>query len=67
MIKENILSKIAFLTIFVPLTVAFVWKPTSPFATATIIGYCIFAALSFVYALFLFTRPCLKNMIRPSK
>ncbi len=29
MIKENFLSKIAFLTTFVPLTVAFVWKPTS--------------------------------------
>ena len=29
MIKDNILSKITFLTIFVPLTVVFVWKPTS--------------------------------------
>ena len=61
MIKENFLSKIAFLTTFVPLTVAFVWKPTSPFATAIIIGYCIFAALSFVYALFLFTKMRLRD------
>ena len=61
MIKENFLSKIAFLTTFVPLTVAFVWKPTAPFATATIIGYCIFAALSFVYALFLFTKIRLRD------
>ncbi len=52
--KENILSTIALITVFVPLTVAFIWKPDSPAATAIIIGYCIFAAISFVYALFLF-------------
>ena len=59
--KDNILSKIAFLTIFVPLTVVFVWRATSPFATSIIIGYCIFAALSFVYALFLFAKMHLRD------
>lgn len=54
--KEKILSITALITVFVPLTAAFVWKPTSPSATAIIIGYCIFAVLSFLYALFLFTK-----------
>lgn len=59
--KETVLSKIALITIFVPLTVVFVWKPTSPSATAIIIGYCIFAALSFMYALLLFAKLRLRD------
>lgn len=43
--KEKILSMIALITVFVPLTAAFVWKSDSPAATAIIIGYCIFAAV----------------------
>lgn len=54
--KEKILSTIALITVFVPLTAVFVWEPTSPAATAIIIGYCIFTALSFLYALFLFVK-----------
>ena len=46
--KEKFLSMIALITVFVPLTAAFVWKSDSPAATAIIIGYCIFAAVSFV-------------------
>ncbi len=60
--KENILSTIALITVFVPLTVAFIWKPDSPAATAIIIGYCIFAAISFVYALFLFAKMKLRDI-----
>ena len=54
--KDKILSMIALVTVFVPLTAVLVWEPTSPAATAIIIGYCIFAALSFLYALFLFVK-----------
>lgn len=54
--KEKILSTIALFTVFVPVTAVFVWNPDSPAATAIIIGYCIFAALSFLYALFLFVK-----------
>ena len=54
--KEKVLSTIALITVFVSLTAAFVWKSDSPAATAIIIGYCIFAAVSFVYALFLFVK-----------
>ena len=61
-LKEKILSTIALITIFVPLTVAFVWKPDSPAATAVIIGYCIFAIVSFLYALFLFFKVKLKDI-----
>ena len=51
--KEIILSMIALVTVFVPLTAVLVWEPA---ATAIIIGYCIFAGLSFLYALFLFVK-----------
>ena len=54
--KEKVLSMIALITVFVPLTAAFVWKSDSPVATAIIIGYCIFASVSFVYALFLVVK-----------
>lgn len=59
--KEKILSTIALITIFIPLTAAFIWKPDSPAATAIIIGYCIFAVVSFIYALFLFVKMKLRD------
>ena len=61
-LKEKILSIIALVTVFVPLTAAFVWKPDSPAATAIIIGYCIFATVSFLYALFLFVKMKLRDI-----
>ncbi len=60
--KEKILSMIALITAFVPLTAPFIWKPDSPAATAIIIGYCIFAAVSFIYALFLFAKIKLRDI-----
>ena len=60
--KEKVLSMIALITVFVPLTAAFVWKSDSPATTAIIIGYCIFAAVSFVYALFLFVKMKLRDI-----
>lgn len=53
---NKILSIISLITIFVPITMLFVWKPTSSNATAIAIGYCIFIAISFLYALFLFLK-----------
>lgn len=41
---------------------AFIWKPDSPAATAIIIGYCIFAAVSFIYAIFLFAKMKLRDI-----
>lgn len=52
--KDKILGIISLITVFVPFTVCFFWRPTSPNATAIVIGYCIFIALSFCYALVLF-------------
>lgn len=60
--KEKVLSTIALITVFVPLTAAFIWKSDSPAATAIIIGYCIFAAVSFVYTLFLFVKMKLRDI-----
>ena len=60
--EEKVLSMIALITVFVPLTAAFVWKSDSPAATAIIIGYCIFAAVSFVYTLFLFVKMKLRDI-----
>ena len=54
--KEKVLSMIALITVFVPLTAAFVWKSDSPAATAIIIGYCIFAEL-------LITKACWNSFI----
>lgn len=59
--KDKILSIIDLITVFVPLTVVFVWEPTDPNATSIIIGYCIFIALSFCYALFLFAKKHLRD------
>lgn len=59
--KDKILSIIALITIFVPITVLFVWKPSDPNATAIVIGYCIFIALSFFYSLFLFAKKHLRD------
>ena len=47
--KNKILSIISLITIFIPITMLFVWKPTSPSATVIAIGYCIFIAVSFCY------------------
>ena len=60
--KEKILSIIALMTIFIPLTVVFVWDPISPAATAIIIGYCIFSVVSFLYTLFLFLKMQFKSI-----
>ena len=54
--KEKILSIISLVTIFVPLTMLFVWKPTAANATAIVIGYGVFIVASFLYALFLFLK-----------
>ncbi|WP_312653777.1 hypothetical protein [Aminipila sp.] len=59
--KDKILSTIALITIFVPFTIAFLWNPTDPKATAIIIGYCIFIALGFCYSLFLFVKKHLRD------
>lgn len=54
--KEKILSIISLVTIFVPLTMLFVWKPTAANATSIAIGYGVFIVASFLYALFLFFK-----------
>ncbi len=59
--KDKILSKLALITIFVPLTVVFFWEPDTPNATALLIGYFTFIALSFCYTLFLFIKKHLRN------
>lgn len=60
--KNKILSIISLITIFVPITMLFVWKPTSPNATTIAIGYCVFIAISFFYALFLFTKMHIRDI-----
>ncbi|AWI03433.1 hypothetical protein [Clostridium drakei] len=59
--KDKVLSTIALITIFVPLTVVFFWKPDNPNATVLLIGYFIFVAISFCYALFLFAKKRLRD------
>lgn len=59
---KKILSVISLITIFVPITMLFVWKPTAPNATAVAIGYCIFIVISFLYALFLFCKQHLRDV-----
>lgn len=54
--KQKVLSVIALITIFVPIAALPFWRPTAPYATALVIGCCIFAAVSFLYALFLFLK-----------
>lgn len=60
--KNKILSIISLITVFVPITMLFVWKPTAPNATTIAIGYCIFIAISFFYSLFLFGKRHLRNV-----
>lgn len=60
--KEKILSILSFITIFVPFTAAFIWSADSPSAVAIIIGYCIFAAISLLYTLFLFVKMHFRNI-----
>lgn len=59
--KDKIMSIIALITAFIPFTVFFVWNSTNPNATAIVIGYCIFIALSFFYSLFLFAKKHLRD------
>lgn len=59
---KKMLSIISLITIFVPITMLFVWKPTAPNATAIAIGYCIFVLISFFYALFLFCKQGLRDI-----
>ncbi|WP_195201267.1 hypothetical protein [Faecalispora jeddahensis] len=60
--KNKFLSIIAFITIFVPITILFVWKPSDPNATGIVIGYFIFILLSFIYSLFLFAKKHLRDI-----
>lgn len=60
--KNKILSIISLITIFVPFTILFVWKPTAPNATIIAIGYCAFIAISFLYALFLFLKMHIRDV-----
>lgn len=60
--KNKILSIISFITIFVPFTMLFVWKPTTPNATPIAIGYCVFIAISFFYSLFLFLKMHIRDI-----
>ncbi|MFT8352105.1 hypothetical protein [Clostridium saccharoperbutylacetonicum] len=59
--KDKVLSTIALISIFIPFTVVSFWNPTDTKATAIIIGYCIFIALSFCYSLFLFIKRRLRD------
>lgn len=60
--KNKILSIISLITIFVPITMLFVWKPTAPNATTIAIGYCVFVAISFIYALFIFLKMHIRDI-----
>ena len=57
----KLLSIIALITIFVPIAALLFWKPDASYATGLVIGCCIFAAISFLYALFLFFKMKIKN------
>ena len=59
--KQKVLSVIALITVFVPIAALPFWRPGAPYATALVIGYCIFAAISFLYALFLFLKMKIKD------
>lgn len=54
--KDKILSIISLITVFVPFTVLFVWKPTNPNATTIVMGYIVFIIISFFYTLYLFVK-----------
>ena len=55
--KEKILSIISLVTIFVPLTMLFVWKPTAAKCNSyCYLVYGVFIVASFLYALFLFLK-----------
>lgn len=60
--KDKILSIISFITVFIPITMIFVWKLNVINTTFIAIGYSIFIAISFCYALFLFAIKNLKNI-----
>ena len=52
--KDKVLSVISLITVFIPITMLFVWRPTASNATSIAIGYGIFILISFAYALILF-------------
>lgn len=60
--NDRILSIISFITVFVPFTILFVWKPTAPGAAGIAIGYCTFIALSFCFALALFAKKHMRDV-----
>lgn len=59
--KDRILSVISLITVFVPITMIFVWKFNVLSTSSIVICYSIFIAISFFYALFLFAIKRLKN------
>ena len=59
--KQKALSVIALITVFVPIVALLFWKPDASYATALIIGCCIFVAISFLYALFLFLKKKIRD------
>ena len=59
--KQKLLSVIALITVFVPIAALLFWKPDAQYATALVIGCCIFATISFLYALFLFLKMKVKG------
>lgn len=60
--KNKILSIISLITIFIPISMLFVWKPTAPNATTIVIGYCIFIAISFAYSLLIFFKMHIRDV-----
>jgi hypothetical protein len=59
--KDKILSIISFITVFIPITIIFVWKFNVLSTTSIVICYSIFIAISFFFALFLFVIKNLEN------
>ena len=60
--KDKVLSVISLITVFIPITMLFVWRPTASIATSIAIGYGIFILISFAYALILFCKKQLRNI-----
>jgi len=60
--KQKVLSVIALITVFVPIAALPFWRPDAPYATALVIGCCIFAVISFLYTLFLFLKMKIKDI-----
>ncbi len=60
--RDRILSIISFITVFVPLTIFFIWRPADPDTTGIVIVYYNLIALSFGYTLFLFAKKQLRDI-----